>query len=54
MKPVDSTDVHTEKLTIKRKEKGEHTCPEALIKLSELVNKYLLQFGHILWDYKYC
>ncbi len=22
-----------------------HTCPEALIKLSELVNKYLLQFG---------
>ena len=25
-----------------------HTCPEALIKLSELVNKYLLQFGHIL------
>ena len=25
-----------------------HTCPEALIKLSELVNKYLLQFCHIL------
>ena len=24
-----------------------HTCPEALIKLSEFVNKYLLQFGHI-------
>ena len=25
-----------------------HTCPEALIKLSELVIKYLLKFGHIL------
>ena len=25
-----------------------HTCPEALIKLSELVNKYLLQCCHIL------
>ena len=24
-------------MTIKRKEKGEHTCPEVLIKLSELI-----------------
>ena len=41
-----------EKLTIKRKGKVEHTCPEVLIKLSELikrsVNKYLVQFGHII------
>ena len=46
-KPVYCTDVHEtsvqyrfgklEKLTIKRKEKGEHTCPEVLIKLSELI-----------------
>ena len=35
-----------EKLTIKRKEKGEHTCPEVLIKLSELI-KMSLQFGNI-------
>ena len=26
-----------EKLAIKRKEKGEHTCPEVSIKLSELI-----------------
>ena len=25
-----------------------HTCPEALIKLNELINKYLLHFGLIL------
>ena len=36
-----------EKLTIKRKEKGEHTCPEVLIKLSELI-KRSLQFGNII------
>ena len=44
-KPVYCTDVHetsaqyrcTEKERCKRKEKGEHTCSEVLIKLSELI-----------------
>ena len=39
-----------EKLTIKRKEKGEHTCPEVLIKLSELI-KRSLHFGNIIIIY---
>ena len=42
--------IKMEKLTIKRKEKGEHTCPEVLIKLSELI-KRSLQFGKIINSY---
>ena len=39
-----------EKLTIKTKEKGKHTCSEVLIKLSELI-KRSLQFGKIINSY---
>ena len=35
-----------EKLTLKRIEKGEHTCPEVLIRLGELIKRSVNKYNY--------
>ena len=61
MKPVYSTDLENWKSwQLKERKKGEHTCPEVLIKLSELIKglsintNYNLAIISVFTVFKYC